>query len=485
MDGISAGKAALVSCVCAAFGLGFPVVAADWPALRGPDGSSSSAETGLARSWPPEGPKTLWSVTLGEGHSGPVVHSGDVFLLDRIVVPPAEAHTNNPSRRRDILLCLDLGTGQEKWRFVCGEATVPSKAHVLESRSVPSVDAERVYALCPMGDLHVVDRATHKEIWSKHLIQDFPGRLDDLKQVYDEHYTRTYSVARAGHRRYASLPNWGFTQCPALYKDLVIVAPLTEKAGLVAYEKATGTLRWTTPFTGRAFYTHVSPYATTLAGVDQIVMVACKTHIGSSAVVSGVAADSGRILWQTNTWAHLNVPIPGPLKIGDDRLFVTGGYRLGAGILKVTPGTNRWAVEYLATNISDCTVHIHTPVLTAGHIFAQSHDDYHNTDRPNNGLVCLSTEGKTMWKTGPEQVFGPAHVLAADGMLYVMNGTTGELCLFAAAPDACRPLARAKVLESAGGMAWAPMALSDGKLLVRDLRTMKCLDIRAQGKEPK
>ena len=39
-------------------------------------------------------------------------------------------------------------------------------------------------------------------------------------------------------------------------------------------------------------------------------------------------------------------------------------------------------------------------------------------------------------------------------------------------------LARARVLHN--GDAWAPMALVDGRLLLRDKRRMLCLDVRAR-----
>jgi hypothetical protein len=39
-------------------------------------------------------------------------------------------------------------------------------------------------------------------------------------------------------------------------------------------------------------------------------------------------------------------------------------------------------------------------------------------------------------------------------------------------------LAKTRVLEAKEGKAWAPMALSDGKLILRDQHQMKCLDVR-------
>jgi hypothetical protein len=59
-----------------------------------------------------------------------------------------------------------------------------------------------------------------------------------------------------------------------------------------------------------------------------------------------------------------------------------------------------------------------------------------------------------------------------------MHGKTGELHLFDLTPDGAKLLAKRKVLEARNNMVWAPMALSRGKLVVRDQHQMKCLDLR-------
>jgi hypothetical protein len=43
------------------------VFASEWPQYLGPDRNAVSNEKGLLRSWPEDGPKVLWTVTLGEG----------------------------------------------------------------------------------------------------------------------------------------------------------------------------------------------------------------------------------------------------------------------------------------------------------------------------------------------------------------------------------------------------------------------------------
>lgn len=41
----------------------------DWPGIRGPHWNGHADETGLADSWPPEGPPVLWTRALGQGYS--------------------------------------------------------------------------------------------------------------------------------------------------------------------------------------------------------------------------------------------------------------------------------------------------------------------------------------------------------------------------------------------------------------------------------
>ena len=54
----------------------------------------------------------------------------------------------------------------------------------------------------------------------------------------------------------------------------------------------------------------------------------------------------------------------------------------------------------------------------------------------------------------------------------------GVLTMAKASPEGFFPLAKAKVLE--GPEAWGPMALVSGRLIVRDLNRMTCLDVAAK-----
>jgi len=436
--------------------------AADWPRLGGPDASWISPETNLARNWPVDGPRVMWSVEVAEGFAGPAVYDGKVYLLDR------------QGNQQDVLRCFALETGKELWRIAYD---APGSLPYNGSRNVPTVAGNNVFIIGPFGHLHCVDRKKHEIVWSKHLVDDFKEADVDRP---DAPKNREESLARA------QLPMWGMTQAPLLYRDLVIAAPQTRKTGLVAYEKSTGRIRWTSGYVGRNWYSHVSPYLTSLCGADQIIMMAQPSDPEKApqdappAIITSLDPTTGQILWTNVTPAPDKIPIAEPVRIATNELFITGGYGLGCLALQVSHSKEKWETS-LVYHTRAVGAHIHSPVFYRDRIYVTSFKEHRGT---NTGLVCLRPDGEPVWQTGPEQQFDSGDYLFADGMAFVMNGKNGELNLFELADSGPTLLGKAKVLNGKDGKVWAPMALSRGKLIVRDQHEMKCLDVgvKAEGR---
>ncbi len=171
-------------------------LAADWPWLYGPRRNHTSEQKGLLRTWPETGPKVLWTVPMGAGFGGPAVSAGNVYLLDR------------DEKVGDTLRVLDLASGKELWTFAYHAA---GSFMFAGSRTTPTVDGELVYTVGPMGDLHAISTKTRKPAWHKNIWKDFGGD--------------------------ARLPQWAIVQNPLIYGELLIVAPQTAQAGVVAYDK--------------------------------------------------------------------------------------------------------------------------------------------------------------------------------------------------------------------------------------------------------
>src|SRR5665811_2053678 len=77
------------------------------------------------------------------------------------------------------------------------------------------------------------------------------------------------------------IPRWAITQCPIVYGDLLILASQAPQAGVVAYEKLTGKVRWKTPSLGEVGY--VSPAIVKVGKESHIVMITASAGRGQSA----------------------------------------------------------------------------------------------------------------------------------------------------------------------------------------------------------
>jgi outer membrane protein assembly factor BamB len=407
--------------------------AADWPGYYGPKRDGTSAEKGLLRTWPKEGPRVLWKVPVGIGYGGPAISGGKVYLLDR------------DENVGDKLRCFDLSNGAELWNFAYD---APGSFHHPGSRSTPSIDGNNVYTCGPLGDLYCINATTHKPVWHKNIWKDFGG---------------------------GELPRWAITQNPLIYRNLVIAASQAPQAGVVAYDKQTGELKWKTPaLSGSAGY--VSPSILKVGGEDHLVMITASLGRGRSASggsVNGIDPLSGKLLWTYGNW-QCSIPVPHAVDAGEGRALITGGYSAGSAMIKVEKkGDGSYGVTELYKN-ADFGAHTQPPILHRDHFYAQ-----YTINERSDGLVCMSMNGQVRWKTGEEPPFVRGGSILADGLLLSVDGNK-MLYLIDPDPSGFKPLASVELLEP--GENWAPLALVDGKLFIRDQKHLKCLAVAQQSR---
>ena len=400
--------------------------AADWPGYLGPKRDSTSAEKGLLRIWPKEGPKVLWTAPVGVGYGGPVVSGGKVYLLDR------------DDNVGDKLRCLDLSKGTELWNFAYD---APGKFNHPGSRSTPIVDSNNVYTCGPLGDLYCINTSTHKPVWNKNIWKDFGGN---------------------------ELPVWAITQNPLIYGNLLITAPQTSQAGVVAYDKLTGEVKWkSAALSGKVGY--VSPSIVKVGGEDHLVMITASLGRGRTAsggTANGIDPLSGKVLWTYSDW-QCSIPVPHAVDAGEGRVLITGGYGAGSAMIKVEKKADgSYGVTELFKTI-EFGSHTQPPILYKGHFYV-----HYTVNERSDGLVCMSMDGQIKWKTGEAPLFNKGGSILADGLLLSVDGNK-MLYLIDPDPSGFKPLASAELLEQ--GENWAPIALVNGKLLIRDQKQLKCL----------
>ena len=403
-------------------------VAADWPWIYGPRRDNTSDQKGLLRTWPKEGPKVLWTAPVGIGFGGPAVSDGKVYLLDR------------DEAVGDTLRVLDLATGKQLWTFAYA---APGAFMFAGSRTTPTLDGELVYTSGPLGDLYAINTKTQKPVWHKNIWKDFGG---------------------------GEYPRWAVVQNPLIYGSLLIVAPQTSQAGVVAYDKLTGELKWkSAALSGTAGY--VSPSIIKIGGEDHLVMITAAEGRGRNAKggsVNGLDPRSGKVLWTYTNWQCI-IPVPQPVDAGEGRLLITGGYGAGTAMIKVQKkGEATYEVAELFKN-PDFGAHTQPPILFGDHFYS-----HYTINERSDGFVAMSIDGTIKWKTDQQPAFVRGGSILADGLLLTTDGDT-KLYLVEPTPSGFKPLASAVLLEP--GDNWAPLALTGGKLLIRGQKQLKVLQV--------
>ncbi len=409
--------------------------AQDWPQYLGPQRNSTSPQKNILRTWPEKGPEVLWTVSTGIGFGGPVIKDNKVYLLDR------------DDKTGDNLRCLDINNGKELWSFAYD---APGSVMFPGSRSVPALDGNRIYTVGPYGQFYCIDINTHKPVWNKNIWADFGGER---------------------------IPTWAITQCPLIYGDLVIVASQAPKAGVVAYDKNTGNVKWITPSLGPVGY--VSPALLKVGNENHVVMITASAGRGSSASggkVVGIDPLTGKVLWEYTNW-QCSIPVPSAVDAGEGRALISGGYNAGTAMIKIDKKADGTFGVTEVFKTAEFGAHTQPPVLSGGNFYAQF-----STNERKDGLVCMGMDGKVKWKTMRNPLFDKGGMIFADGLLVSTDGAT-KLYLIQPDETSFKPVASAQLLSADSAndrfptQNWAPLALSGGKLLIRDQTRLMCVKI--------
>lgn len=406
-------------------------LAGAWPRFRG-EGSDNIAAgaPALRAGWPSGRARIHWRVSLGEGYAGAAVSRGRVFVLDY-----------DEKKMGDALRCFSLQDGREIWRRFY---SVKIKRNHGRSRTVPAVSEELVVSIGPRCQVLCAAPGDGRFLWGLDMVRRFQTKV----------------------------PLWYTGQCPLIDRGRVILAP-GGAALLVAVDGTSGRILWQVPNPDQWQMSHASVIPMEFAGVRMFVYPA----LGGVFAVGADGPLEGKLLWKSTDWNH-SVVAPSAVKVGRDRIFLTTGHGGGSIMLQVVRQGAGFVVRTLyrlEKEVFACEQQ--TPIFYKNHIYGILPADA----GPNKQLfACLSPEGKLLWTSDRTHRFGLGPFMLADNKFYILEDS-GELTVAAADHKGWRELGRVRILK--GRDAWAPLALVGTRLLLRDNRTMVCVEL-APGKEP-
>lgn len=425
------------------------VQAADWPQYAGLNRDNISPETGLAEEWPADGPKVLWETEVHAGYSGPAIKGGKAYLLDR-------------NGDESLLRCLDMISGEQLWEVSIDDPGKMIGTRFDGTRGTPTVTDDAVYFVTGYGTFACIDLNSKKVKWKHSLTKDYNNELHQF----------------------------GIAQSPSLYGNMILVAPNTKEVGVAAYDQVSGERLWVS--SGLGFHAYASPRVETVCGEDMVIALGSseraertgrgrkskekepepKKELAPGHVV-GLSLHDGSILWDYAAW-NCYGSVPHPVALPDNRFFITGGYNAGSVMIQLVKKGNGFEVKELYRT-DEVGSQLHQPIQMGKYLFVGS-----TSNSRKDGLASFTLDGTLVWRTkdiDDAPLFERSSFIMVDGKLVALDAKSGVLYLVKADPEKYTELSSVTLLEK-NEMSWAPMALSDGRLLVRDWNTLKCLDLR-------
>ena len=389
-----------------------PVVgAAHWTDFRGPQRDGHYREGKVLTRWPSTGLAPMWKQPAGGGYASFAIAGGRAFTIEQ-------------RGREEVVAAYDVMTGRELW-------TAAWAAEFRESmggdgpRATPVWWDGRVYALGAEGELRALDERTGTTVWRTNILGD--ARTDNLQ--------------------------WGMAASPIVVDGLVIVQPGggSTRQALAAYDARTGEPRWQA-LDDRQSY--ASPMVVTLAGRRQLLVFTAERLLGFDPATQ-------EVLWEYSWPGPNGINAAQPLVLGDDRVFLSSGYGMGAAVIQISGDASGFAAREVWRN-NRMKNRFASSVLHEGHIYGLD----------ESILACIDgATGELVWKGGR---YGYGQLLLAGGHLVVLT-EDGDLALVRATPQGHEELARFPVLN---GKTWNVPAIAGGVLLVRNLAEMAAFDLR-------
>ena len=381
-------------------------IAQEWPQWRGPMRDGTVVEFAEPRAWP-EQLKLKWKVKVGTGHSSPVVSGRRVYLHSR-------------DGEHEVVRAVDLATGKRLWQDSYTVAYTVSRAaaaHGKGPRATPAVADGKLYTFGITGILSCYDIKSGKLRWRKETSSQFNN----------------------------AIPDYGVASSPVVDRGLVIVNAGGNSGALMAYNAETGEEKWSCTADSASY---ASPIVANLGDRRQVITV-------SQHSITGVAADSGALLWRIPYAASGPVTIPTPVLY--QQTLICSGHGRGTTAFTITKRGNEWATEQTWYN-PDVSMWMNTPVLSGDFLFGLS--------QKNRGqFFCLDARtGRVLW-VSEKRAGDYAVILKVDDSLF-MQTTDSNLIV---AKISGKGFERLRHYQVADSETWAHPAVVKNMIAVKDV----------------
>lgn len=399
------------------------LVSADWRQFRGPTGQGISDEKNLPVEWS-DAKNIVWKQKMpGAGASCPVILGKRVYLT---CYSGYGMDTKDPGNMDDLrrhLVCLDRDSGNILWTKEF-EPVLPEHKYAGEgayqgyAANTPVVDDQRLYVFFGKSGVYCFD-LDGKEIWHKLVGKGISG--------------------------------WGSGASPILYKNLLIVNASVESNALVALDKTTGNEVWRAPKISSAWGT---PIVVTTPEKERELVVSCQGR------VAGFDPETGKELWSAK--GHGGYVCPSVVA-HEGVVYAVGG---GGTSLAIKSGGRGDVTETHVLWRTGKGSNASSPIYHDGNLYwvSESGGVFHCQDAATGKSQeqRLSPDAGRIW----------ASPILADGKLYFISQFKGAYVV------AARPkfeLLAHNVLEADKSRSNASLAVSDGKLFLRNDQFLYCI----------
>jgi len=389
-----------------------------WPRFHGPNGDNHSADAGLLKKWPEDGPKLIWTAKgIGHGFAGVTIADGRIYTA-------GEFDDNT------VITALDMD-GHVQWRAENGKGR--ATARHAEARCTPTSDGNRLYHENAGGQLVCLEATTGNRVWGLSLGTEFHGKGGG----YDQ------------------------SESPLIDGDRVICCPGGATA-MAALDKNTGKTLWRSSSVGEpAGYT--SPILVRCQGLRMILAV-------SQFQLIGVNADTGELLWhckhyKSGAFCICTLPV-----YRDGQVFLTAGYGKGSVLLQIKVDGKNASVDpaWRSTDLDNRQGGV---ILSDGYLYGVANRN------SNSKWICLDWKtGKTMYA---ERGLGEGSLTCADGMLYVLS-EKGKVGLVRPTPGGHEIVSSFRIPKGGDGPVWAHPVVCGGRLYIRHGDFLYVYGVRAK-----